>query len=177
MVYNETLGNPTFHAGDEVTVIRNSEMTFNWAPEMDRLCGTQTTIIQAVWDDTFNCYIYKISANTRYNFDASCFMLTSDIETKKNPMFKVGDLVIVHNVKRCRFGWVNNMLEYEGNTYKIDTVYWSGAHNCYVYRFENGGYSWSYNCLSLISGNDTDFTVDNSLIDNFLQDFVDRSKQ
>ena len=99
------------------------------------------------------------------------------IETEGNPEFKVGDFVTVRNVKRCKFGWTNNMLEYEGNTYEIDTVYWNGTHDCYAYCFKNDGYSWSYNCLSLISGDDTDFTVDNSLIDNFLQDFVDRSEQ
>lgn len=177
MIYNEIQGVPAFHVGDKVMVIRNTEMAYGWFSEMDCLDGVYTVIEDVIWDYAKHCYRYQIKRNNLYSFDASCFMSESDIETKGKPMFKAGDFVTVRNVKRCKFGWTNNMLEYEGNTYKIDTVYWSGTHDCYAYYFEDDEYSWSYNCLSFISSNDTDFTVDNSLIDNFLQDFVDRSKQ
>lgn len=92
MIYNEIQGVPTFHVGDKVMVMRNTEMAYNWSPEMDCFDGIYTVIEDVVWDYGKHCYLYHIRADNRYIFDASCFMLEPDIETEGSPCLRLETL-------------------------------------------------------------------------------------
>ena len=78
MIYNEIQGVPAFHVGDKVIVMRNTEMAYSWLPDMDLLDGIETEIKYADWDRVRNCYLYITHADSRYVFDASCFILAPD---------------------------------------------------------------------------------------------------
>lgn len=90
-------------------------------------------------------------------------------ETKGNPIFQVGDSVIVNRNTDCPFGWIDERMDMcVGRKYFISGMRWYPDKMCYSYTLKGSIYSWDAGCLTPTE----DFPVDNAALDKFFDLFV-----
>ena len=96
-------------------------------------------------------------------------------ETKENPIFELGDVVIIRRNANCKFNWISYMDRFAGEEHVIVDRTWDQYRSCYCYKVNGLMLVFDAGCFIL---KDTDnyepFEPDNAAFDALYSAFAIR---